>query len=211
MRKVLTLLGDYYHNHDDFLNTLKDILKPFSEIGIIDSKPEYFLNALLEKPSLVIIARENRINPEDKEIKTWMSSEIEEEIVKYVKNGGILFSWHSGLASYSPDGSYIKLIKGYFKYHPEKQNKVRYYSQNLFLGKRIDFEIVDEHYFVECDEKNTKVFLRSESSDGRSIAGWTHNFGEGKVICLTPAHGEGLKDKNFKDLLKLILEEVGIL
>ncbi|MEN2983585.1 MAG: ThuA domain-containing protein [Dictyoglomaceae bacterium] len=211
MRKVLTLLGDYYHNHDDFLNTLKDILKPFSEIEIIDSKPEDFLNNLLKKPSLVIIARENRINPEDKEIKTWMSRDIEEEIVRYVEDGGILFSWHSGLASYSPDGPYVKLIKGYFKYHPEKQNKVRYYSQDLFLSKRIDFEIVDEHYFVECDEKNTEVFLRSESIDGKSIAGWTHNLGKGKVICLTPAHGEGLKDENFRELLRLILGDMIIL
>lgn len=208
MKNILTLLGDYYHSHDDFLNTLKEVLKFYNDIEIIDLNPEEFLNHLNKKPSLVIIARENRINPEDKEIKTWMSREIEERIIKYVEDGGILFSWHSGLANYSPDGLYIKLLKGYFKYHPEKQKEVRYYSKDLFLGEKIDFKIVDEHYFVECDEKNTKVFLISESLDGKSIAGWTHDFGKGKIFCLTPAHKEGLKDKNFLDLLKIILESI---
>ncbi len=207
MKKILSILGDYYHNHDIFLETLEEVLKSFSDMEIIDSNSEEFLNHIKEKPSLVIIAKENRLNPEDKDIKTWMDGNIEEEIVRYVEEGGILFSWHSGLASYFPNGPYIKLLRGYFKYHPEKQKEVRYYSPNLFLDEEIDFKIVDEQYFVECDEKNTKIFLISESIDGKSIAGWTHNFGRGKVICLTPAHKEGLVDKNFRNFLQKLFKK----
>ncbi len=208
MKKILTLLGDYYHNHDIFFKTLEEVLKPFLDMKIIDSTVENFLNHIKENPSFVVIARENRLNPEDEDIKTWMDDYIEQEIVRYVEKGGVLLSWHSGLAGYSPDSSYIKLLRGYFKYHPEKQKEVRYYSKDLFLDKKIDFKIVDEQYFVECDEKNTNIFLISESIDGRSIAGWTHNFGKGRVICLTPCHGDGLKDKNFRELLIRIITSI---
>lgn len=208
MKKILSILGDYYHNHDLFLETLGEVLKSFSDMEIVDSNSEEFLNHIKEKPFLVIIAKENRLNPEDKDIKTWMDGNIEEEIVRYVEEGGILFSWHSGLASYSPNGPYIKLLRGYFKYHPEKQREVRYYSQNFFLGEEIDFKIVDEQYFVECDEKNTNIFLISESIDGKSIGGWTHNLGRGRVICLTPAHKEGLEDKNFRNFLQKLFKKI---
>ncbi|WP_052087821.1 hypothetical protein [Paenibacillus wynnii] len=60
------------------------------------------------------------------------------------------------------------------------------------------FSFKDEHYFVECAEDKTEVFLRSTSSDGASAAGWAHFFGRGRVGCITPAHlAEGLLNPDF--------------
>ncbi|MGJ7044838.1 hypothetical protein [Thermoanaerobacterium thermosulfurigenes] len=43
-----------------------------------------------------------------------MTEEIEKKIVNYVKDGGSLFAWHSGLSSYSEDGllneSFLKTL-----------------------------------------------------------------------------------------------------
>ncbi|WP_241158355.1 ThuA domain-containing protein [Cohnella candidum] len=62
--------------------------------------------------------------------------------------------------------------------------------------------MLDEHYFVEYDSARTETFLRSESVDGSSVAGWRHTFGAGRVCCLTPAHRrEGLLQPDFQRLL----------
>ncbi|WAM33672.1 ThuA domain-containing protein [Caldicellulosiruptor morganii] len=208
-KKVLALVGDYYHNHDNLLNALKSIFEELSEeYDLIDSTIEDFEWFLDKKPYAVVIAAENRINPQDAEIKYWMTVEIAKKIKEYVEGGGRLFVWHSGLASYPENGLFCSLIKGYFKFHPEKHKPVRYHSAGkpVFGNQKIDFTIEDEHYFVYCDEQNTNIYLYSESEDGRSIAGWWHNSGAGKVVTLTPAHTkDALCDENFKKLLKAVL------
>ncbi|WAM31364.1 ThuA domain-containing protein [Caldicellulosiruptor naganoensis] len=212
MKKVLALVGDYYHGHDNLLNALKNALADISKnYEVIDSRVEDFESFLDQKPDAIVIAKENRINPQDPEIKHWMTGRIEKKIKDYVESGGRLFVWHSGLASYPENGLFCTLIKGYFKYHPDKQKPVRYHSAGkpIFNNKEVDFSILDEHYFVYCDKQNTNVYLYSESEDGKSIAGWWHKAGDGKVITLTPAHREdGLSDENFKNLLKTVLEQL---
>lgn len=212
MKKILALVGDYYHNHDNFLNTLESVAKEiFPDCTILDSNTETFEMFLQRIPDAIVIAKENRVNPQDEEVKYWMTEEIERKIKEYVENGGRLFVWHSGLASYPENGLFCSLVKGYFKFHPDKHKPVRYHSKGLsiFGGEEVDFIIVDEHYFVYCDEENTNIYLYSESEDGKSIAGWWHSFGKGKVITLTPAHREdGLSDESFKNLLKTVLAEL---
>jgi type 1 glutamine amidotransferase len=201
VKKAFSLVGDFYHNHDLMFETLNEVLSSIN-IELIDVDIKNFLTSIKERPYILVIGRENRINPEEKDIKVWMGSDIEEEIVRYVENGGRLFVWHSGLSSYPKDGNFVKLIKGYFIYHPEKNKIVRYFSSD----GSYDFKILDEHYFVYCDVKNTDVFLYSESEDGNSFAGWRHSYGKGEVICLTPAHREeGLKDINLRRLMREVL------
>ena len=117
---------------------------------------------------------------------------------------GALLALHSGLA-YQTDGIYRRMLRGWFLHHPE-QKTVRYRivtgAGHVRLTADADFAFKDEHYFVHCEEAQTHVFLRSESEDGESIAGWTHAYGAGRVLCLTPAHTlEGLTDRAFVQLL----------
>lgn len=192
------------------LSSLKESIKAIlSEYEITDIDTDQFLSIIEQSPDIIVIGRENRTNPQEKDTKYWMTKEIERKLTEYVKKGGKLFAWHSGLASYPEDGEYCSMLRGYFKYHPEKNKRVRYYSVEVeFLkGKKFDFEILDEHYFVHCDTQNTNVFLYSESEDGKSIAGWMHNFGDGKILALTPAHRkEGLESPEMRALLKEILK-----
>lgn len=216
MKKIVTLLGDFYHSHDNMLSALEDSLKnALSEYEIIDIDTNQFLLNIGKKPDAVVIGKDNKINPQDQNIRYWMTEEMEKEIVEYVKKGGRLFVWHAGLASYPKNGLYCSMIKGYFEHHPSQNKPVRYYSakSKILKGKEFDFEIVDEHYFVYCDTQNTEVFLYSESEDGKSIAGWCHQFGDGKVLALTPAHREeGLKNQDMKmllsEVLKILFEEI---
>jgi len=209
MKRILALIGDFYHSHDNLLKALKQATNAaLDSCEIIDASIENFEQFLSQNPDAIVLSAENRINPQDEIVECWMTEKMEKRIKEYVEGGGRLFVWHSGLASYPEEGEFCKLVRGYFKFHPDKQKPVRYHSSHeaAFDGREFDFEIMDEHYFVFCDKDNTNIYLYSESEDGSSIAGWWHNFGKGKVVALTPAHREdGLLDNNFQELLRAVL------
>ncbi|HOJ92302.1 MAG TPA: ThuA domain-containing protein [Dictyoglomaceae bacterium] len=208
MRKITALLGDFYHPEEYFKEALDYVVndEALKDVKLSCINISEFLSNIQEKPNMIIIGRENKIEPTKEDSEIWMNSEIEVAILNYVKDGGIIFAWHSGLASYDPEGIYVKdILRGYFKYHPEKK-MVKYYGKLFEKDKNIEFQLIDEHYFVHCDEERTNVFLFSESEDGKSVAGWYHNYEKGKIICLTPAHNESLKDENFRIFLKELIK-----
>jgi len=152
---------------------------------IIDASIENFEQFLSQNPDAIVLSAENRINPQDEIIECWMTEKMEKRIKEYVEGGGRLFVWHSGLASYPEEGEFCKLVRGYFKFHPDKQKPVRYHSSHeaAFDGRGFDFEIMDEHYFVFCDKDNTNIYLYSESEDGSSIARMVAQFWKGQSGC----------------------------
>lgn len=202
MKKIVALLGDYYHHKDAIQEGLETALSPIeTELDVQIIVTEELISRLKEQPDLFILNKENRLNPEDGVINTWMNEEIENAIVDYVKTGGSILAWHAGMALYPTDGNYIQMLKGYFKYHSPGMQAITYHNKDT------SFTIEDEHYMVHCEKEQTNVFLTSTSTEGESIAGWQHNFENGKVCCLTPAHTkEGILDTHVqKMLLKKIL------
>jgi type 1 glutamine amidotransferase len=204
MKQIVAVVGDYYHRAEDSQAALSESLKSLIDSGEISLRYiriEQMESALAEQPDAVILFAENRITPQEDEKARWMTTEISTSIAQYVEAGGGWLAWHSGLASYEEEGSYISMLKGRFLHHPALHQPVTYIAEDQFA-----FEIIDEHYFVACNEEQTEVFLRSESVDGSSIAGWRHPFGEGRVCCLTPAHRqEGLLHP---EVLKLLEQSV---
>ncbi|MBM7691661.1 type 1 glutamine amidotransferase [Peribacillus deserti] len=204
MKRILAIVGDYYHKYEWAQESLLKALQPYQDVKLVFTETGQLLEKLGEKPDAVVLFKEDRVNPNEKEVSTWMTNEISQSIVDYVENGGNWVAWHAGLASFPVEGSYTQMLRGYFLSHPEKHQSVRYVSsgENLIVSETINFNIMDEHYFVHVDEANTNVFLRSESVDGESIAGWYHKYGNGRVVCLTPAHNqEGLMNSEFLSVL----------
>ena len=201
MKRIVAIIGDYYHEPERIRQSLEQalLLPDGSRLAeVIYAEAESLSQVLKERPDAVVLFKEDRVNPTDALVRGWMVDALEEEIVRYVHNGGGWFAWHSGLASYAEDGAYCCMLRGHFAYHPDQHRTVRYRIQGgEALGISSEggssFEFVDEHYFVVCDRSQTGVFLVSESEDGQSTAGWSHEFGAGRVCCLTPAHtAEGL-------------------
>lgn len=208
MKKVVAIVGDFYHDVELAKESLLEALSPFIEDKKIELKFSLVTDIAEElkvQPDMVVLFAEDRIDPQvDPDLK-WMTKEVSDHIVQYVENGGAWFGWHSGLASYDVASSYVGMLHGYFISHPDQNKPVRYtYVGETVFGEAVTpFEFLDEHYMVYCDEPNTNVFLRSSSEDGESIAGWHHAFGKGQVCCLTPAHRrEGLMDPTFNRLLR---------
>ncbi|MBS4196098.1 ThuA domain-containing protein [Lederbergia citri] len=187
--KIFAALGDFYHDEAMCRRALDTAIKKLDQDIMVEYIHENdLINRLQDNPDLVILYKLNKLNPTDPQSPVWMGEEEASIISAYVENGGAWFAWHSGMASYEVK-TYINMLRGYFKYHPE-MSTITYIAdhQNVVTDPNVSYEIVDEHYFIDCDVNNTNVFLLSESKDGNSIAGWHHHYGKGRVLCFTPAH-----------------------
>ncbi len=209
MKKIFSILGDYYHSHDLALEALEKAL------ASIDSRtvPEdigvgKLSEALDENPALIILGKMNKLNPAEENPVNWMTPELEKRITDYVSGGGGFIAWHSGLSGFPEDGPLVRMLGGVFIRHP-KENQVIAYSavEPIFITDRpYSFEVPDEHYFVKCDTERTNVFLTSESADGKCEAGWAHEYGAGRVLCITPTHrAEGFTNA---EMIRLLADSI---
>lgn len=207
MKKIIAIVGDYYHKGEwaeEALNLSLHFVQDTEKVELSYVTIDQVEKAIKEAPDLIILFKEDRLNPTDEEINLWMTPEIANAIQNYVHHGGSWLAWHSGLASYDEKETYTKMLRGYFVHHPHEHQQVTYtpIQESTTVKADKEFVLLDEHYFVYCEEEKTEVFLRSTSVDGSSMAGWAHSFGEGKVCCLTPAHNyEGLTNRDFVELL----------
>lgn len=215
--RIRAVLGDYYHPAEwaeqalqaavNLLNERRSSSGESAGFELQTVSYESLAEAISDHPELLVIFKEQRVNPEAEDPGEWMHADLQENIVRYVEAGGALLAWHAGLA-YQNDGAYRRMLRGWFLHHPEQKTVTyRPAESDHPLSRTEGFAFKDEHYFVHCEEAETNVFLISESEDGRSIAGWSHEYGQGRVCCLTPAHTlEGLQDEGFLKLLADCLE-----
>lgn len=196
MKRMVTLLGDFYHPHDPLVNYFQGITKHFpQEIGMVDLRIDQFATALQEQPDLVLLSKENRLAPE-KNDAFWLDDTYDQLITEYVAGGGSLIAHHSGLSNYSTHSAFSEMLRGRFLHHP-KPTEVTYREPN---GK--SYKIWDEHYFTEVAIGETEVLMHSYSQYGEAIAAWRHLYGKGKVFCMTPAHfPEGLQHEENQKLI----------
>lgn len=210
-KRIIAVLGDYYHEKDIAVKSLEKAMlnlrsKLNEEIEITYTSVEDLVASLTKEPDLVILFAENRLNPDAENIETWMTSEDASRINEYVEHGGSFLAWHSGLASYENIVNYMNMLKGRFLSHPDEHQLVTYKTSSE-INNQSDYAFLDEHYFVKVQEEKTDVFLTSHSVDGESIAGWRHEYGKGKVLCLVPAHlKEGLLNESFIQTLSKSLK-----
>ena len=191
--KAYSILGDFYHKHD-FVYPSVQKAADLAGVTLVDCPVTEIEKAIDANPEIIIMACENRVNPEDEKIDLWLTDEIDEKITSYVKNGGSFIAIHAALASYPTDSKYIDMVKGYFVDHPPEHYNVRYTSKEQLPSSKdpapVDYTVLDEHYVLNVDTANTNVFLTLSSDYGEGNAGWYHNYGKGKVIAVAPTHNK---------------------
>jgi len=203
MKKVYAFVGDFYHEGSLMLDAFqKSVAVLGADFSLVEGRLSDLGAILDSKPAALVFGRENRLNPEDKIVENWLTAELDGKILDYVKQGGRLVAVHAGMSCYPRDSAYRQLLKGHFVHHPEAHVRVRY------EGMGFDFEVLDEHYFVEVDA-DTEVFLKSHSVYGTQDAGWRHLVGVGRVICLVPTHNlEGFMHSETLRLLGEVIQWV---
>jgi type 1 glutamine amidotransferase len=205
MVKIVALLGDFWHDQEDAKAGLEAAILRLPYKDDIDLQYityEQVSQVLEGKPDLLINAKMDQLNPNDEQVMTWLTEDLDQMMENYVKDGGNVLAWHAGMAGYNRESNYIQMLKGYFLYHPPGLQQVTYMlKQNEKSGENT-FPLSDEQYFVHCDTANTEVDLWSTGVDGDSIAGWKHSYGKGKICCFTPAHTrEGMLNQNVSSWL----------
>ncbi|MEC9490247.1 MAG: ThuA domain-containing protein [Halanaerobiales bacterium] len=207
MKKVLALVGDYYHPSDYLKQALKMIIKNDYQLDIFSSHQEIDWEGLLEY-DVLILATWGKINDPDDEAY-WLDEYHEKKIDQFLAEGGKLFLVHSGTASYPRDGLFREIAGGHFIQHPEEHPEItiKAAADNFLTQGVQDFKITDEQYFMDVDPE-VEVFLKAESDQfGESTAGWTKDYKNGKVIVLTPGHTlEVFEEKMMQKLINNILE-----
>lgn len=190
-RRILALIGDFYHEQEFIRDGLNRALNETEGDVTYETQIKAVPWDNLRHFDLIVLAKSARINPEKSE-EIWMNDEHQELLHDYVEGGGGYLVLHSGLAMYPTGGPYHKMVKGKFVEHPPEHPSVDFevIDEGHPVTSDVDeFEIVDEQYFVEVDEEETNCILDGTSEEyGSSIAGWAHPYGRGRVCCLTPGH-----------------------
>lgn len=207
MKKVLALVGDYYHPSDYLKQALKMIIKKNYHLDIYSRHQEIDWDGLMEY-DVLILATWGKINdPEDEAY--WFDEFYEHKIDQFLAEGGKLFLVHSGTASYPKDGLFRKITGGHFIEHPEDHPEMtmKVVADNPLTKGIEDFIIKDEQYFMDVDQYEVEIFLKAKSDQfGESTAGWSKKYKQGKVIVLTPGHSlEVFEEEMMQKLINNIL------
>ena len=206
MKTVYTFLGDFYNEHSKINSVLQSL--ELDNVRLIDEKIENVIEVLDRKPDGIIIFKENRLNPKDIDDIYWLTQEIDRKLHDYVDGGGSLIAIHSALTSYPTDSLYVEMLRGKYIGQSNEVLPVKYSftnAQATGYEDLIDYETSDIHCFVAVDDM-TNVFLNSFSSYGEYPAGWFHEYGAGKIMCVVPSHThEGL---GHPDTAKLYVQAI---
>jgi len=197
MKKIIAVVGDYWHKTKMIQEALEQATESLNGVNVTFVEHTELAEALISKPDAVVLFKQNPLNAPDEPFNPWMTTDIEAAILAYVEGGGSWLAWHTGLAGYDKEGTYVGMLRGRFIHHPDMKT-VTYCRTD---GTEV-MMLHDEHYFVEVDEAGTDVYLTSRSADGESLAGWAHACGQGRVCCLAPAHArDALLDSGFQSVL----------
>jgi type 1 glutamine amidotransferase len=136
---------------------------------------------------LAVLTKANNVSATDE--RTWMTGEIEQAFLDYVRRGNGLLVIHSGTAGYRESPVLRGLIGGVFARHPPQcPVTVTPKAGHPLTTSSVPFTLKDEHYFMEFDDAQADLFLTTTSEHGEQPGGWTRVEGEGRVCVLTPGH-----------------------
>lgn len=183
--RALVLCDDYWHP----ARTPRAGLTPLEQAGFvfdwIENANEWSAERMAAY-SVVVLTKSNEVSATDQ--TPWVTDEVANAFLNYVRNGGGLVVIHSG-SVYEPVPRMRGLIGGAFASHPP-QCPVTVEPRNghpLTTGSEA-FTLTDEHYHMHFDDPQADVFLKTCSEHGEQTGGWTRQEGSGRVCVLTPGH-----------------------
>ena len=183
--RVLVLCDDHWHPASTVRQGLGPLAGKGYEFEWCADAREWSAGRMDSFP-LVILSKSNNVSAADD--SAWVTPDVENAFLKYVRQGNGLLVIHSGTV-YKECLTLRGLIGGAFIQHPKQcPVTVQPKGEHPLTAGVSSFTVTDEHYQMELDDKNAGVFLTSQSDSGIQPAGWTRNEGAGRVCVLTPGH-----------------------
>lgn len=198
---VLVLCDDYWHPAITVRRGLEPLRDAGFEFDLIGHACQWDA-ARLDACPVVVFAKANDVSATDR--TPWATDAVQQALTDYVQRGGGLLIVHSGTAGYKEAEVLRRLFGGVFTHHPptcpvtvEPQD-----GHPLTAGSG-PFTLPDEHYFMELDDPDAEIFMRTRSAHGEQPGGWRRVQGEGRVCVLTPGHElEVWRHPSYQKLLK---------
>lgn len=214
MKKTRLICGDYWHAAAPYDPILKRVARETGmEVETI-FHPAAFSDEWLEGVDALIWCKEGVVPGTHHQEKPdlWMTWEDEEQVARWVSEGGYLIGWHSGVAGNHRGGPLQDLFGGRFAGHPPLhafQLKVTRTDHPMAEGVS-DFEALDELYRFDLnDDFAGSIFMEGSSEQGgvQPVA-WTRERGDGKVACYLLGHsGYTLGQASSLRLLRNLLQQ----
>ncbi len=224
--RALVLIGDSPHPPAPIEEALRPVFEATGVTPFFTVDIEALTAENLAKVDLFVILRDGRQvdrvgdgreklrvleDPLHGPIKTWMSLEQEQAVVKFAKGGGSFLNLHNSLGLYPPAGPYLKLVGGrYIGHGPYERFRVEVADPNHPITEgAADFTTADEqHTPVIYDESKVHLLLTSRMDNGTSVpAGWVREVGKGRVCHLAGGHPvEPLVHPTYQRILRNAVE-----
>ena len=128
----------------------------------------------------------------------WMKPDQGKAVRQFVEKGGSALFLHNvthvGLTD--PDFRHV-LGAAYAGHPPIRKFKVKVTNSDHPITKGVkDFIITDEQHYMEYDKDRKHIFLETVNEDGLDYgkqgkvapAGWSYDYGKGRVCYLSPGH-----------------------
>ena len=204
--KIITLCNDYYHPGKLIEAAVLRATKPYHTLLFIHDTKD-FNSLLFEECDLFILARSDQSNVEK---FPWLSGEIKERFIQYVKAGKGFLILHAGIIGYGKDPKLKDIFNGYFLHHPPETIVTIDLcpSSEIFTEEFTSFRYSDEHYHLHInDDERINIFAYALSAYGKQPAGWL-NTTDGKRVCtLLMGHtSEMLKSVEYISILKKAID-----
>jgi len=195
---VLVICDDYYHPAEVVRAGLA--LMPEHTYDVIEDARDWSAERMAGYP-VVLLAKSDAVSASDR--TPWVTPEVEQAFVDYVRSGKGLLAVHSGTV-YKERPMMRALLGGVFDQHPKQCPVTVQPVAGHPLTRGVQpYTVTDEHYHMLMDDPAVDLFLNTISEHGTQPGGWTRAEGEGRVCVLTPGHTvEAFTQPGFLQLLR---------
>ena len=202
---VLVVCDDDWHPASTSRSGLAPLDKEGFAFDFIEDAGDWSAARMDEYP-VVLFTKSNDVSSSD--TTEWMTDEVQEAFVNYVRKGGGLLVVHSGTTGYRETPVVRALLGGVFVDHPKQcPVTVKFIAESPIVEGSDEFTLQDEHYHMEFDDPDAELFMTSVSEHGTQPAGWTRTEGDGRICVLTPGHNvEVWLHPSFQTMLKNSLQ-----
>jgi type 1 glutamine amidotransferase len=177
--------ADMLKNYQLFLTFRDGMIWPSGYLGP-DAYTDYAAN--LETPKTFA----------DPVSQPMMTEEQGAAVRDFVKMGGGLYAMHNSSYISLFTKTYREVMGGVSKSHPPLrpfQVRATLNRHPITEGMR-PFIVNDEQHFVQYDQDPAHIILEAENIDGltfqdmgaKSVSGWAHNYGKGRVVFTAVGH-----------------------
>ena len=196
--QVLVICDDYYHPAEVVRAGLA--LMPEHSYDVIEDARDWSAERMAGYP-VVLLAKSDAVSASDR--TPWVTPEVEQAFVDYVRSGKGLLAVHSGTV-YKERPMMRALLGGVFDQHPKQCPVTVQPVAGHPLTRGVQpYTVTDEHYHMLMDDPAVDLFLTTISEHGTQPGGWTRAEGTGRVCVLTPGHTmEAFTQPGFLQLLR---------